>query len=337
MLTCRPAGPSPRFAASATRCLTFLFGVLGLDSKFIVRVASIGVLTTLVVGVQAGAQERLVKITTKKDGKTTDFYVQNLQSADVTVTLEMDLKNYSSNQKLPYTTTVPPKTAIKAFSLTPTEADKDSSWSYTYYATWGSLTATHDDSAVYILPYAVGDSFPVSQGYGGTYSHTGGDKYSIDWRMPVGTPIHAARAGTVVGVKADSSEGGGDKKYEWDANYILIKHNDGTLGHYVHLKKDGVTVKLGQEVEAGQLIGFSGNTGHSTGPHLHFAVFKAHDGKQRQTIPIRYFINDSSPVVLAEGRSYKAVGAPASRGVKPAASTGGQQGNGTPAAELRVH
>ena len=74
--------------------------------------------------------------------------------------------------------------------------------------------------------------------------------------MPEGTPVHAARDGVVVGTKDDSNRGGSSKKYEWDANFVLIRHSDGTLGHYVHLQKGGVTVKVGDTVfySAGYIV-----------------------------------------------------------------------------------
>ena len=254
---------------------------------------------------QAGEQKLIRVSTAKNDGKT-EFYVENLQHADVTVTLELELSNFSPSAEVPYTATIPPRSKVNVFDLTPTNPKEDSSWSYTYYATWGSLTAQHEDSHMYTLPYPAGMTFPVSQGFHGKYSHTGGDCYSIDFKMPEGTPVNAAREGVVVGTKADSSVGGGDKKYEWDANYVLIKHDDGTLGHYVHLQEDGVKVKVGDHVQQGQLIGLSGNTGHSTGPHLHFAVFKARNGKQRETVSIKYKTTPVMAEVLSEGRSYRA-------------------------------
>ncbi|HEV8542140.1 MAG TPA: peptidoglycan DD-metalloendopeptidase family protein, partial [Verrucomicrobiae bacterium] len=195
----------------------------------------------------AGSEQKLIKITTQKKEDHTDFYVENLQFADVTVTLEVDLKNLSSTDKLPYTATIAPRSKVKVFSLAPVDTKEDSSWSYTYYATWGNLNVAHDDDYIYHLPFAPGQAYPVSQGFHGKYSHTGGDCYSIDFKMPVGTHVLAAREGVVVGIKDDSDSGGGDKKYEWDANYILIKHSDGTLGHYVHLQKGGVRVKIGQQ------------------------------------------------------------------------------------------
>jgi murein DD-endopeptidase MepM/ murein hydrolase activator NlpD len=293
------------FASYANlQCLPAQSRVRNLDN-FRRAIASVVALCALCFTTSAGDQ-KLIKISNqKKDGRT-EFFVENLQEADVTVTLEVELKNLSSSQPLPFTTTLPPRTKISAFALSQIDAQADSTWSYTYFATWGSLTVTHDDSYTYLLPYPTGQSFPVSQGFHGKYSHTGGDCYSIDFKMPEGSPVHAAREGVVVGVKDDSNIGGGDKKYEWDANYILIRHSDGTLGHYVHLQKGGVKVKLGDTVTAGQSIGLSGNTGHSTGPHLHFAVFKAQSGKQRETVPVKFRTTPLMAEVLSEGRAYKA-------------------------------
>jgi len=252
------------------------------------------------------AEQKLVKISTQKKDDKTEFFVENLQSADVTVTLELEVKNFNSDQGLPYTATIPAKAKVNVFNLSPANPQLDSSWSYTYYATWGNLSVRHDDSYIYSLPFPAGMTFPVSQGFHGKYSHTGGDCYSIDFKMPEGTPVHAAREGVVVGIKDDSDLGGGDKKYEWDANYILIQHSDGTLGHYVHLKKAGCQVHIGDKVTVGQWIGLSGNTGYSTGPHLHFAVFKAQSGKQRETVPIKYHTTPVLAEVLSEGHNYRA-------------------------------
>ena len=289
---------------SKSLCLVAEFAVRNLDT--LRRGLAIAViLSAFSLSLFAGEQ-KLIKISSsKKDGET-QFFVENLQFADVTVTIDMELKNLTPTEPVPFTATIPAREKVAVFSLNPTDPNNDSSWSYTYYATWGSLSAEHDDTYVYQLPYPTGVSFPVSQGFHGKYSHHGGDCYSIDFKMPEGSPIHSAREGVVVGIKDDSNVGGSDKKFEWDANYILIKHSDGTLGHYVHLQKNGVKVKIGDLVQAGQQIGLSGNTGHSTGPHLHFAVFKAQNGKQRETIPVKFRTTPLLAEVLAEGRSYRA-------------------------------
>ena len=253
------------------------------------------------------AGEKLVTITNKKANGITTFFVQNLQSAEITVTLEAKLSNYNSDKPLPVTFTVAPKEKVEAFHLTPANANIDASWSYTYFATWGNLSAKHDDSYIYKLPFTSGESYPVSQGFHGAYSHTGGDSFAIDFKMNEGTHVCAARGGVVVGSRDDSSLGGPDKKFEWDANYILVKHDDGTYGHYVHLQKGGNRVKVGDIVKPGDWIGLSGNTGHTTGPHLHFAVFKAVDGKSRQTFPVRFNGVGLMAQTLKEGSSYRAL------------------------------
>jgi len=285
-------------------CLTAKSSVRNLDS--IRRLWITAATICLLCFASQAAEQKLVKITSHKKDDHTEFYVENLQYADVTVTIEMELSNLASAEKLPYTATIPPRTKVKVFSVTPTDSTRDSSWSYTYYATWGSLTAMPDDTYVYHLPYRPGEAFPVSQGFHGKYSHTGGDSFSIDFKMPEGTPVLAAREGVVVGIKDDSDIGGSYKKFEWDANYVLIRHGDNTLGHYVHLQKNGARVKIGDKVVAGQMIALSGNTGHSTGPHLHFAVFRAHSGKERETFPIKYRLSPLMADILSEGRTYKA-------------------------------
>ncbi len=292
------------FIPSILQCLIARFAVRNRDS--LTRAIACVVTVWALSGSALAGEQKLIRISNQKSDGNTEFFVENLQHAEVTVTLELELTNLKASASLPFTKTIPPLAKVQVFSVTPENPKEDSSWSYTYYATWGSLDAQHDDAHIYQLPYAAGVTYPVSQGFHGNYSHTGGDCFSIDFKMPEGSPVHAARDGVVVGTKSDSDLGGSSKKYEWDANYILVKHSDGTLGHYVHLQKDGVKVKVGDQVQAGQFIGLSGNTGHSTGPHLHFAVFRAQTGKSRETIPVKFRTTPLLAEVLSEGRSYKA-------------------------------
>jgi murein DD-endopeptidase MepM/ murein hydrolase activator NlpD len=96
--------------------------------------------------------------------------------------------------------------------------------------------------------------------------------------MPVGTPVFAARGGVVAAVRDDCSMGGVDPKLLDECNLITIIHGDGTLANYLHLRKGGVLVRLGKHVRSGDLIGFSGNTGYTSEPHLHFEVSCLTDG-----------------------------------------------------------
>jgi murein DD-endopeptidase MepM/ murein hydrolase activator NlpD len=63
-------------------------------------------------------------------------------------------------------------------------------------------------------------------------------------------------------------------------------------------------VKTGQTVETGEVIGLSGNTGYSSGPHLHFDVFRAKDGKTRESVPIRFRTGKGEETTLLAGRTY---------------------------------
>jgi murein DD-endopeptidase MepM/ murein hydrolase activator NlpD len=95
-------------------------------------------------------------------------------------------------------------------------------------------------------------------------------------------------------------------EYDRYNNFVLIRHDDGTLAHYCHLKKNGVLVKVGQQVETGQPIARSGNTGFSSGPHLHFCIFKTRSGRERESIPVRFRTTEHAAVVLREDHRYRA-------------------------------
>jgi murein DD-endopeptidase MepM/ murein hydrolase activator NlpD len=251
-------------------------------------------------------QAATVKVTTEREGETTHFYVQNDELCEITMTFEMALVNLKGTSELPFTMTFLPRQKTKAFSLSPIRTGDKWEYSYTNYYKLGSHCAKHDDSYVYHLPYAGGATFKVTQGYNGSFSHKGSNKYAIDWKMPEGTPVLAARDGLVVKVKDDSETGGSSIKFDKFNNYVLIRQDDGTLAHYCHLQKGGCQVQPGQRVHAGDWLARSGNTGFSSGPHLHFCVFKTKDGRDRLSIPVQFRTADQNAITLRTGRNYKA-------------------------------
>jgi murein DD-endopeptidase MepM/ murein hydrolase activator NlpD len=258
-------------------------------------------------GFAADSSIKSIKVTTRTEKEMTRFFVENFEMSEVTVTFEMALKNLKANTVFPCTKTIPANSKIELFEVSPADEEKPWEYSYTNFYKLGSNVAAHDDSFVYALPYAPGSTFKVTQGYDGGFSHKGSNKYAVDWKMPVGTPVYATRGGIVVKVKDDSDRGGSDIKYDSFNNYILIRHEDGTLGHYCHLQKSGVKVRVGQEVRTGDCIAKSGNTGFSSGPHLHFSVYKTKNGKQRESIPVKFATGDApSGIVLKEGQKYRA-------------------------------
>lgn len=247
-----------------------------------------------------------VQVTTTRQGDETHFFVDNHEFCEVTMTFDMKLVNLKGDVQFPYTVTFPPRQKTEAFTLCPVGGAGQWEYSFTNYYKLGSNCARHDDSAVYQLPYAPGDKFKVTQGYNGKFSHTGSNQYAIDWQMPEGTLVYAARGGVVVRTKDDSDRGGASMDFDKYNNYVLIRHDDGTLAHYCHLKKEGVLVTVGQRVSAGQPIAHSGNTGFSSGPHLHFCVFKTKNGKERISLPVRFRTYGDSAITLVSGRSYRA-------------------------------
>lgn len=158
---------------------------------------------------------------------------------------------------------------------------------------------THDQTYIYSLPFQKGKKILLIQAYESKMSHKG--EYALDFKVKEGTAIHAAREGRVIAVRSDSDKGGLKTENLSDGNYISVQHYDGSVAHYWHLKKESVLVNVGDEVLKDQLIGYSGNTGYSAFPHLHFEVVQ--NGKQ---VPTRFSTNKGVKY-LKPAKFYKGV------------------------------
>ena len=248
-----------------------------------------------------------IKIEVKRKKKKFDVYLKNLMPFDVTVTLDMSLRNLVASDSLPFTDTFKGKEKRKILQLVMTHGNDSGSYQSQYNYTIGNRYAEHDTNYVYQLPYRIGHAYPVVQSYRGVVSHDENSIYAIDFGMAVGTEVCAAREGVVVGLYEKSDRGGPNEKFNKSANYILIRHKDLTFGGYYHLQRNGVLVRLGQKVKRGDVIAHSGQTGYVFGPHLHFEVFKAVDGKSTQSFPVKF---ETKRGVIREpipGQSYVAL------------------------------
>lgn len=116
-------------------------------------------------------------------------------------------------------------------------------------------------SNVRVTQYFGNTAFAASGAYNGK-GHNG-----IDLAAPIGTPLKAALSGTVIGTGNTDSVKGCYSFGKW----VMIKHANGLNTMYAHLSK--ISVSQGETVSTGQLIGYSGETGYATGPHLHFGVY----------------------------------------------------------------
>lgn len=142
-------------------------------------------------------------------------------------------------------------------------------WKFVLFA--GTASGGHDDRHVYELPFDTADAVRVSQGYDGPRTHHREHRYAIDFSLPVGTPIYAARAGTValvVDLPCADAAGTGCQNVRVD-----VHHADGSYASYQHLKPGSIVVAEGDAVRVGETLALSGNSGKSRGPHLHFQVY----------------------------------------------------------------
>lgn len=167
----------------------------------------------------------------------------------------------------------------------------------------------------YRLPWSCGERYFITQGNAGDMcdrhdgDHVKTQAYAWDFALPRHTPVVASRGGVVTVAK--NVVGPGQKCYDGCdsafgtaefaaccsecllvSNRVNVRHDDGTVATYWHL--DVATVQLGQVVRAGELLGYSGTSGCSTGPHLHFQVMDSCPAGYCQSQPI-LFVEGGAP------------------------------------------
>jgi murein DD-endopeptidase MepM/ murein hydrolase activator NlpD len=244
------------------------------------------------------------------------FVVANHEAAPYSARIVItERENLEPRSPLPFRAVLEPGEERPLGLLAVRDAAKPTRYAMRWSAALGVSTARHDASVRYRMPFGGGEARRLSQGDGGA-SHRGPAIHSLDFEMPWGTPVLAARGGRVVTVVDGLSAGGLRRDLYDQANRVEILHVDGTLATYAHLRQ-GAAVKVGQQVATGDLLGYSGDTGYSSGPHLHFMVWKREADLSWTSLPVRFFDGTPQGMVPAQGVAYAPACASTGAGCAP--------------------
>lgn len=227
-------------------------------------------------------------------------WADNRLAGPVEVRLASDNRSVIGEPALPARATVPAGGSALVARLRLVETARFKPLALRLDTVPGSVNARPRDYE-YAFPLQSRD-LRVEQGWGGRYSHADPENhYAVDFAAQPGTPVLAARDGVVMQVELEGNEAGRARNArDNDGNLIRILHGDGSMAVYAHLQAVRAGVRPGAPVNRGQRIGRSGNSGFSTGPHLHFAV-QVNRGMRLESIPFRMF-SDAGILRFAEGQ-----------------------------------
>jgi len=196
--------------------------------------------------------------------------------------------------------TVPPRSEKVLLDVAAADGPAEIRYEYGYVV--GEPGAQHRPTQPYRAPFALAQRFQVTQAPPDAVTHVEpSSRNAVDIAMPVGTAIYAAREGVVINVAARHFRTGLNLQSIDEANFVQIMHDDGTYAIYAHLQLDTVRVKPGQRVARGEYIANSGNTGFSSGPHLHFVVLH-NVGLRSESVPITFAGPGGASVIPRSGQ-----------------------------------
>ena len=200
-----------------------------------------------------------------------------------------DLKNMEVKRHTQNRAVIPAAGEVLAITMNQRDLRRGYSYLWKYNCVFGDPKAKHQPDRPYLLPLPPEKQFRISQAFLGSSTHASHvqSEYAVDFPMPVGTAIIAARSGVVMDVATDFFEGGVSEEMLEQANFVRVLHDDGTMAVYAHLELETVRYPIGKRIERGQVLAFSGNTGFSTGPHLHFVIQK-NFGMELRSIPFEF-------------------------------------------------
>ena len=273
----------------------------------------------LAVAQSYGAGEFPFQINEFRSSQKVWFVAVNNSPATITVHFGLTGSNINPDKNLPITLVVNPQSSQEIVRITPVASWEPFRFSYRYSFQPGDAFMPPDRSARYLLPFGKGTPFLVVQspksrpGTGTIITHNNDySRYAFDFGVPEGTLVTAARDGIVIDVKENFTVGRPDPSLSDKGNSVGIMHDDRSIAYYLHLAPHAVLVKPGQYVRAGAAIAYSGNTGYTYGPHLHFDVRHAAVSKNGEvvhlSVPVDFYPRDGvgRKIVLEDGMLIKA-------------------------------
>ena len=272
-------------------------GTTGIHMRSILAMIGIGCATVLT------AQQN-VRLYSEQTPVGYIVCADNDEYCPISLELDYQLTNLRVSEKSEKIVVIPPRSEkVVVAELVIVEKGKLTALRYAVKANYGDHHQTsYEDDFVYHLPYKQGEAYVIGQGYKGSFSHK--NEYALDFNMPVGTEIYASRGGIVCKVVESNSRRCPEQECAKYNNYIRVYHSDGTFAEYTHIKKDGALVNEGDEIAKGELIGYSGNVGWASGPHLHFMVFLQRLDR-RESLETRFLLSRGAlPENLIEKRTY---------------------------------
>jgi murein DD-endopeptidase MepM/ murein hydrolase activator NlpD len=196
--------------------------------------------------------------------------------------------NIASDPPLPVRVVIPGQKELEVVRFFAADPHKGFRYQMAYTLVPGPPVDHLPADIDYYPPFPSDREFPISQGFDGDQTHKDPpNQYAVDIVMPEGTPVLAARSGVVMDMEDDFHGGDQKQRYIDRANRVRILHNDGSMTIYAHLEPNSVRVYPGTRVPAGAWIANSGNTGYSSGPHLHFVV-QINAGLSLESLPFRF-------------------------------------------------
>jgi murein DD-endopeptidase MepM/ murein hydrolase activator NlpD len=236
------------------------------------------------VATAAHAAPAQVSMRVEGDAGSYLVWADNGLAGPVEVRLRSERGDVAGEPALPARATVPANASVLVARVHPGTAAGGDALALRMDTVPGSVNARPRDYE-YLFPLDM-PAPRVEQAWGGRYSHDDAEnRRAVDFAADRGTTVLAAREGVVMQVEMDGDDAAAMRHGR--ANLVRILHADGSMAVYAHLAPPAL-VELGQRVRRGQPIGVSGDSGFSTGPHLHFAV-QVNRGMRLESIPFRMF------------------------------------------------